>query len=79
MVSPYLLRPVRRLEDVVKVRERKLEASKAVPSLAHQLRSAAAEHGTARAFAHRPRVVWINDRLDKRRRKPGGSGSDPAA
>ena len=71
MVSPYLMRPVRRLEDVMKWIDRAPGAPEA---------SAGGEHAGTVAGALRPRVVWVNERLPKSWRKPrGGPGSGRGA
>ena len=72
MVSPYLMRPVRRLEDVLKGADKAPGTIEAAAVVARRHRAPGNEHAGTAAAQHRPRVVWVNERLSKGRRKPGG-------
>jgi hypothetical protein len=67
MVSPYLLKPLRSLQEVKEGRNARAEARVSVPSLRTLMaREPGVEFWDARAFAG-PRLVWTNTAKPPRR------------
>lgn len=69
-VSPYLLRPLRSLDEVLGRARPWVRSPGAAAGPEAELRSARSEAGERRRAPapFRPRVVWVNDRLGARRR-----------